>query len=261
MDEPESGLGMTTKKPAISRKQILYAGLGALERRSSRDFDELTRAGRAIARESRPGAAQELERLAQEVADLLQEIERAEEDPALGEEADDRYEVRLPTFEIAESVQAAPPAGRMPAMVEAMMPLSIPTAPAVLQARRNAGARAELIEEFGLLSSADVADLSQSQAANRAALASRWKAEERIFSVPHQGRDYFPGFQLDADGKPRKVIAEILGALGRARGWQTALWFTAANGYLDGQRPVDLLESDAEAVVDAARYEGGEVYF
>jgi hypothetical protein len=149
----------------------------------------------------------------------------------------------------------------MAQVIEALMPPTVPTAPMVLQARRNSLARTELMTEFGLLTGAEVAEINQSQADNRAALASRWKGEGKIFAVSHQGRDYFPGFQFEIGGRPRTAIADALEALGGARGWQTALWFTGANGYLDDRRPVDVLDTEPEAVVEAARHEGTPVYF
>jgi hypothetical protein len=52
------------------------------------------------------------------------------------------------------------------------------------------------------------------------------------------------------------VISRILAALkGQVRGWELLLWFTGSNGYLDGARPVDLLESDPDQVVAAAAYQ------
>jgi hypothetical protein len=36
-------------------------------------------------------------------------------------------------------------------------------------------------------------------------------------------------------------------------GWETALWFTTASGWLGDQRPVDLLTREREQVVEAAR--------
>jgi hypothetical protein len=45
------------------------------------------------------------------------------------------------------------------------------------------------------------------------------------------------------------VLAPVL------RGWELALWFTGANVALRGRRPVDLLGSNADAVLEAARYE------
>ncbi len=164
--------------------------------------------------------------------------------------------------EVAEPVaEMVAPSPRFSEMIEAMMPAVVPTPATVLQARRNGAARTALMEEFGLLTSAEVAELNQSGAENRAALASRWKREGRIFSVKHRGRDYFPGFQLDREAQPRAVIAEVLAQFGAGYGWETALWFTAPNGYLDGRRPVDLLETDPEAVVGAAEHEAAEIYF
>lgn len=130
--------------------------------------------------------------------------------------------------------------------------------PAVLQARRNAAARHELIEEFGGLSSAEIADLAGSRAANRAALANRWRAEGRVFSVPMPDGQIYPGFQFDEQTRPRPAIGEVLAALNQAPDltpWQRALWFTSSNGYLGGARPVDRLDADPEAVVGAAHHE------
>ncbi len=50
--------------------------------------------------------------------------------------------------------------------------------------------------------------------------------------------------------------AQILTVLQpRFSGWQTALWFTSRNGWLGAKRPVDVLKSDPEALVEAARRE------
>jgi hypothetical protein len=132
----------------------------------------------------------------------------------------------------------------------------------VLQARRNAAARAALFEEFGALTSTEVAELAGSRARNKAALANRWKQEGRIFSVSHHGTTYYPAFQFDAQGRPRPVIAEIMPTLGsKSSDWELALWFTSNTGWLDGQRPVDLLETDSEAVAEAARSEAADLFY
>jgi len=107
-----------------------------------------------------------------------------------------------------------------------------------------------------------VAELAGSQAKNRAALANRWKQEGRIFSVQYQGATLFPGFQFDAAGRPRPVIADVIGALGhRGSEWELALWFVAETGWLGGRRPIDLLDSDPEAVRRAASLEAAELVF
>ncbi|MDY7092423.1 MAG: antitoxin Xre/MbcA/ParS toxin-binding domain-containing protein [Acidobacteriota bacterium] len=149
-------------------------------------------------------------------------------------------------------------------LIEALTPdLQVPSLTALAQARRSAVARVELAQEFGLFSSAQVADLAGSTAKNRAALANRWKQEGRVFTVPHRGQQLWPGFQFDTDGQPLTVIEDVLGIFegSGVSPWAMALWFTGPSGWLDGRRPVDLLESEAEAVVEAARLETAESFF
>jgi hypothetical protein len=140
-------------------------------------------------------------------------------------------------------------------LAKAMTPdIAVPSPPVVLQARRNAEARTRLLTEFGALTAAQVAELAGSEARNTSALAGRWRREGRILAVDHHGTTYYPGFQLDAEGKPRAVVADVLKWLTRPdmTSWQQALWFTTANGWLDGRRPVDLLDDEPQSVIAAA---------
>jgi hypothetical protein len=140
------------------------------------------------------------------------------------------------------------------ALTEQMVPdLDLPSDATVVLARRNAKRRAELLREFGALSGEQIAQ-ERSRAANRHALAARWRKEGRIFGVPYRGHTLYPAFQFDKEGALRPAIARVLAALPREQmsAWETALWWTAANGRLDGRRPVDLLDSEPEAVVAAA---------
>ena len=141
-------------------------------------------------------------------------------------------------------------------LAAAMAPgLSLPTPAVVLQARRNAQARAQLLIEFGALTASQVAELAGSDAKNRSALAGRWRREGRLIAVEHHGTIYYPGFQFDVDGKPKPAVAEIVRQLAEPSitPWQQALWFTSANGWLDGRRPVDMIDDDVAAVLAAAR--------
>jgi hypothetical protein len=140
----------------------------------------------------------------------------------------------------------------------------LPTPAAVLQARRNAEARNALFAEFGALRSAEVAELAGSRAANRAALANRWRGEERVMAVQVGDELLYPGFQFTSEGKPHPTVALALAELrsnGHVSDWQAALWFVAANGWLGGRRPVDLLDAEPDAVVDAAAREAAERVF
>ena len=145
-------------------------------------------------------------------------------------------------------------------LIEALMPvpLAVPTPAAVLQARRNAEARTALLREFGALRSAEVAELAGSRAGNRAALANRWRSEDRVLAVGVGDELLYPGFQFTSEGRPHPGVAKALRVLRAAPGltdWQAALWFATPTGWLDGRRPVDLLDEDPAAVAEAAERE------
>lgn len=140
-------------------------------------------------------------------------------------------------------------------LIEEMVPdLDLPSDATAVLARRNAKRRTELLQEFGALSGEQLAE-ERSRAANRHALAARWRKEGRIFGVPYRGHTLYPAFQFDEHGNLRPAIAEVLAALPRERmgDWEIALWWTAANGRLGGARPVDLLDRESEPIVAAAR--------
>src|SRR5262249_25618417 len=64
-----------------------------------------------------------------------------------------------------------------------LSPTEEPSNAEIWHLRRNAEARRAFLSEFGTLNSMQVAQLAGSRAANRAALANRWKAQGRIFAV------------------------------------------------------------------------------
>lgn len=229
----------------LSARQVWLAGLGAWARAHQEAREDL-------------------------FADLVQRGRSLEERE--GEEGDYLGEA-LPLDDLAESWQILAGLGpllealaaqklRRKALIEAMLPAEPPSAAAVLQARRNAAAREALLREFGAPSSAEVAELAGSKAKNKAAMAHRWKQEGRLFSVTDRGTVGFPAFQLDSQGRPRPVIAEILRAFaGKSSDWELALWFLGSCGWLGGRRPVDLLESEPQAVAEAARSEAADLVY
>jgi hypothetical protein len=125
-------------------------------------------------------------------------------------------------------------------------------------AQRLAARHARVLNEFGFVTAEQLADANQSRAGNRSALADNWKKRRQVFAVRHRDesgrpREVFPLFQFD-DHKPIKAVQAVLEAFGDGKApWKIALWFTSNNGWLPGQaRPVDLLESAADAVIQAA---------
>lgn len=144
---------------------------------------------------------------------------------------------------------------RVRQLIEQMVPdLDLPSDAAAVLARRNAKRRGELLQEFGALSGEQIAE-ERSRAANRHALAARWRKEGKLFGVPYRGQTLYPAFQFDDEGRLRPVIAQALTALPRDRmsEWEVALWWTSGNGTLGGHRPVDLIDDQPEAVLAAAR--------
>lgn len=162
---------------------------------------------------------------------------------------------------LAEKITAARDR-RMAEMVDFMAARML--APSVVDlkmAQRLAERRARVLNEFGFFTAEQLADANGSQAGKRAALADNWRKRHQVFAVPHpdkaaRERDVYPAFQFE-NGKPIKAVQAVLEAFGdRKAPWKVALWFTSNNGWLpESARPVDLLGSDPQAVIDAARRE------
>lgn len=152
--------------------------------------------------------------------------------------------IELPQFAAVEQLVAS-----------FMPPVGVVSSSVAEQARRNAVARAEFLTEFEALDAEGVAHLAGSKAGNRRATASRWQGEGSCFAVEHEGRSVFPAFQFDpATGRPRPAVVPVIRALRAVGlgGWALALWWATPHDMLDWRRPVDVLVSDPDAVVEAA---------
>lgn len=140
-------------------------------------------------------------------------------------------------------------------LAERMLPEApVPSPAQAALAQRESQARWSMLEEFGALTSEELAD-QRSQAKNRHALANRWRSEGKIFAVELRGRRLFPGFQFNAETfAPEPIVAEALAALPRDQmsEWEVALWWVADDPWLEGRRPVDVMQEDPGAVVAAA---------
>ena len=128
-------------------------------------------------------------------------------------------------------------------------------------ARRIAARHARVLNKFGFVTAEQLADANQSRAGKRSALADNWKKRRQVFAVRHRDesgrpREVFPIFQFE-DHKPIKAVQAVIEAFGEHKApWKLALWFTSNNGWLPRRaRPVDLLESAPDAVVQAARHD------
>jgi hypothetical protein len=123
----------------------------------------------------------------------------------------------------------------------------------------NANARLQFMETYPVLTSKQIADQANARTDNASSTATRWRSAKKIFGMPFRKGISFPAFQF-RDGRPHPVIAAVLNSLPAEQGdWQTAFWFVTPNARLGRKRPIEMLD-DQEALVQAARFVGQEIY-
>ena len=84
-----------------------------------------------------------------------------------------------------------------------------------------------------------------------------WKDEGVIFALDHGGIDIYPryGFDTAPPRAPLPALKGIIEALDMDA-WHVAIWFMSGCGMLGSERPMDVIRSDPEAVLEAAIDEG-----
>ena len=113
--------------------------------------------------------------------------------------------------------------------------------------------RRQFISENHCFNSDQIAQEATSLAANRAAMASRWVKEMKIFSVRFEGQQLFPRFQFE-DGRPIPTFSEVIRTFPEhATGWELAYFFVSPNPYIGGRKPLELLKPDPARLVSLAQ--------
>lgn len=112
--------------------------------------------------------------------------------------------------------------------------------------------RQEFMRNYPSWTSAEVATQSTSTARNRAAIASRWQRENRIFGLRYQAQQYFPQFQFQ-DGTPVPIVGEVIKTFPEhATGWDLAFFFTTPNANIGGRKPLELIKTNPDRVLSLA---------
>lgn len=143
-------------------------------------------------------------------------------------------------------------------IVRALLPEIVIPKAALIQARMMVDAKSRILQSGDFLSAVEIAKLAGYSEKNPSAQPNKWKKDGAIFAIQHKGVDYFPLYALDSDKnyRPYKAVAEILRVFGEKKtGWGTAFWFAGLNSFLDDRRPQDLLVSDPDLVIAAAKDE------
>jgi hypothetical protein len=141
-------------------------------------------------------------------------------------------------------------------LAEALVPRT-PVPPRLIrEAAMLVKARKAVLESGDWLSAAELAQLAQLSTTNPSAQPNKWKKNGQIFAIHHNGVDYFPGYGTDRDAnfRPLKAMSQVIEVFdGHKDGWGMAFWFLSANSLR--KRPQDLLATDPERVIAAARDE------
>ncbi len=84
-----------------------------------------------------------------------------------------------------------------------------------------------------------------------------WELSGKIFSIHHDGTDYYPTYALDSkDYRPLDAMAKVISIFsGHKNGWGMAFWFMSANGCLGAVTPKSIIATEPERVLAAARDE------
>ena len=144
------------------------------------------------------------------------------------------------------------------ALVEALMPDVVLSPTKVIEAEMKSAAMTQILASQDFVTAADIARLGKFSVKNPSSQPNRWKRMGQIFAVHHRGADYYPLYALDpANGyRPRAIVADVLRLFSDSKdSWGTVFWFGSINSYLNAQRPQDVLNSDPEPLLRAARAE------
>ncbi|TVR67842.1 MAG: DUF2384 domain-containing protein [Candidatus Competibacteraceae bacterium] len=147
-------------------------------------------------------------------------------------------------------------------LAEVLVPRT-PASPRLLkEASMLVQARKAVLESGDWLTAANVAQLAGLSTRNPSAQPNKWKKQGLIFAIHHNGVDYYPGYGLNRDAgfRPLKALAKVIEVfVGHKDGWGMAYWFRSPNSFLGGKRPQDVLGTQPERVIEAARDEVQEI--
>ena len=124
--------------------------------------------------------------------------------------------------------------------------------------RDAASLKKEFFEHYVVLTASEVADLAGLSAEGADKSLKLWRAGSKVLSVKRGHQDVYPAFQFGENGQPLPIVHEVLKLFSQVASrtdWDNAIWFVAANGWLGGEIPCELLTSSPAKVKHAAEQE------
>ena len=137
-------------------------------------------------------------------------------------------------------------------LVGAFLQGATPRPADLAQARLQARALKQVFEGTEWLAAAEVGELAGLGSGNPTGSVNRWKSQRKIFAICRDGKDHYPRYGLGSDFRPLPRLAEVLSVLAHYDGERLAAWFESPSGFLNGQRPRELLASQPGRVLAAA---------
>jgi hypothetical protein len=107
----------------------------------------------------------------------------------------------------------------------------------------------------GLLSGDDLAMRLRRRSTQPLSLVARWIVARDVVCIRWRSQTWLPSFQFDpTDMSLRREVSGVIDELaGIVQDWDLALWFSQPNPWLDNAIPVDVIDHEQPAVLNAAR--------
>ncbi len=126
------------------------------------------------------------------------------------------------------------------------------------EARMLADAQQKILNSTQWLTADQLYTFAVATGQNLSTTPNEWLSKGIIFSISNDETELFPLYALNSNAgyvlsKELVNIIEVFRE--RKDGWGMAYWFGSGNGFLGGRRPQDLLHTDPEAVLAAAKDE------
>lgn len=91
---------------------------------------------------------------------------------------------------------------------------------------------------------------------NPSAQPNRWKRDGKVFALRRGKSDVYPAYAFGDDFRPLPAMKDVLCVFkGKKTDLKIAAWFASVNSWLRDQRPLDVIGTNPDAVINAAKAE------
>lgn len=103
------------------------------------------------------------------------------------------------------------------------------------------------------LKTKEVGERAAPHAGNKHSQVSRWQQAGKIFAIERAGVKYYPNYIFDSLGNPIPEVQELLTVFKDYTPFRIASWFESTSSILNAKRPREVIGTDPQAVVAAAK--------